>query len=119
MLSAFLLVIRMLCIYQTLNHITIPPQYTTIPPQYISVPPQYISVPLHPTAMTTLYTWSRLHVGSIESSFNQCVLHNIVSNQFCYNCFFKHKNRVNTNFTFYKFINKIIKAFTHLRKKFF
>ena len=48
----------MLCIYQTLNHITIPPQYTTIPLQYISVLPQYISVPPHPTAMTTLYGWN-------------------------------------------------------------
>ena len=53
MLSAFLLVIGMLCIYQTLNHTTIPPQYTTIPLQYISVPLQYISVPPHPTTMTT------------------------------------------------------------------
>ena len=67
--------------------------------------------------MTTLYTWSSQHVGSIESSFNQCVLNNIVSNQFCYNCLFKHKNRVNTNLTFYKFINQIITAITHLIKK--
>ena len=65
MLSAFLLVIGMLCIYQTLNHITIPLQYTTIPLQYTTIPLQYISVPLqyisvrsHPTAMTTLYTWN-------------------------------------------------------------
>ena len=27
------------------------------------------------------------------------------------------QNKVNTNFTFYKFINQIIKAFTHLIKK--
>ena len=81
MLSAFLLAIGMLCIYQALNHITIRPQYTTIQLQHTTIGS-------HPTAMTTLYTWSRQHVGSIESSFNQCVLHNIVSNQFCYNCLF-------------------------------
>ena len=55
MLSAFLLAIGMLCIYLTLNHQIIAPQYRSIAPQYISVVPQYIPVAPHPTTIATLY----------------------------------------------------------------
>ena len=48
MLSAFLLAIGMLCIYLTLNH-----QF--IAPQYITVAPQYIPVVRHPAAIAALY----------------------------------------------------------------
>ena len=48
MLSAFLLAIGMLCIYLTLNHQIIAPQYITVAPQYITVVP-------HPAAIATLY----------------------------------------------------------------
>ena len=34
----------MLCIYLTLNHQIIAPQYITVAPQYITVAPQYITV---------------------------------------------------------------------------
>ena len=44
MLSAFLLAIRMLYIYLTLNHQIIAQQYITVAPQYITVAPQYITV---------------------------------------------------------------------------
>ena len=44
----FLLEIGMLCIYLTLNHQIIAPQYITVAPQYITVAP-------HPAAIATLY----------------------------------------------------------------
>ena len=55
MLSAFLLAMGMLCIYLTLNHQIIAPQYITVVPQYITVAPQYITVVPHPTAIAALY----------------------------------------------------------------
>ena len=42
---------HLLCIYQTLNHISIRSQYTPIRSQYTSVR-------AHPSAMTTLYGWN-------------------------------------------------------------
>ena len=45
----------MLCIYLTLNHQIIAPQYITVAPQYITVVPQYITVVPHPAAIAALY----------------------------------------------------------------
>ena len=45
---------------------------------------------------------------TLSNMFNLTLsnMHNLVSNQFCYNCFLYAKNIVNTNFTCYKFINE-------------
>ena len=54
-LSTHIVTYSMLCIYLTLNHQIIAPQYRSIAPQYISVALQYIPVAPHPTAIATLY----------------------------------------------------------------
>ena len=48
-------IMMLLCIYLTLNHQIIVPQYITVAPQYITVAPQYITVVPHPAAIAALY----------------------------------------------------------------
>ena len=82
----------MLYIYQTLNHITIPPPYTTIPPQYISVPPQYISVPPHPTAMTTLYGWNSSQTYRLYCYCNSVNYDLMLTLRNAFSIFISHRN---------------------------
>ena len=65
MLSALLLAIGMLCIYQTLKHATVQVQYTPIRLQYTTVQVQYTPVWWQYTSIQWQYTTCQLPIDDI------------------------------------------------------